>query len=82
MGQNCLIYVVSVRKIYSFSFIFSEGVIKCAGDSCIGNISCYNLLHLPGAGFGKALIVSPLAVIHLSGIRMGARGPLLGHHWN
>lgn len=49
MKQNCLICVVSVGKIYPFSFISSGGVIKCAGDSCVGNISRY-IFHLLGAG--------------------------------
>lgn len=48
--QNGLISTVHVGKIDPISFISSESVIKCAGDSWVGNIFCYNIFHLPGAG--------------------------------
>lgn len=56
MGQNGLISTVRVGKIDPFRFISSESVIKCAVDSCVGNIFCYNVFHLPGAGVsGRSL---------------------------
>lgn len=53
MGQNGLISTVRVGKIDPFRFISSESVIKCAGDSCVGNTFCYNIFHLPGAGVSE-----------------------------
>lgn len=42
------------------------------------------LQHFSPAGrwLRQALIVSPLAGIHLSVVRVGARGSLQEHHWN
>lgn len=81
MGHNGLISSARVGKTDPFSFISPESVIKHAGDSCVGNLFCYNIFHLPGAGFGGRSL-SPCAVIHSSGACGVRAGPLLEHRWN
>lgn len=76
MGQNGLISSARVGKTDPFRFISSESVTKRAGDSCAGNLFCYDIFHLPGAGFGGRSL-SPCAVIRSSGAR-GACGAAAG----
>lgn len=79
-GGQAVRSAFSVGRMSSSRFISSEGVIRCAGDSG-------RRTHTIPASFTRWewlrwARISPCAVMHLSGVCVGAQESLLENHWN